>query len=182
MLDCKISADQVRSIAGVTFAEAQTACYFVSARNSGWSMQTLCEKTGLRSKDARNYAYRFGIAFSDYDPLAKPKVLEWHKVKGGWELRNKTDVIGFCGLTENRKDYGNQYEATGPGGVFERCWTARVAMTRVSAMLDGLSPELFGGKPIKVKLIGSDGRRETLFPDDSGAVENCRKAFLSEVA
>lgn len=177
MLDNGRSAGQISAIADCTFAEAQTASYMASAAKSGWSLADFCEKTGVAMAQARSFAFRFGIEFSDYSPDGQAKLIQWRKAKTGWELVSGADVIGNC-LRQADGRYLSQ-----ACGFSEQFWDARTSMRRLSEILDGSSPELFGGKPLKAQLLDAEGNVEDiLFGLVDDETRRCRSALSFDLA
>ena len=177
MLDNGRSADQIRSTAGVSFADAQVASYMASGAASGWSLADFVAKTRIPVGKARAFAFQFGVKFPDYDPEGATKNLSWCKAKVGWELRNGSDVIGTCLRQEDKR-----YLAQALGKSIAMS-DARVAMGKLSAELDAASADLFGGKPLKVFLRDADGKVEdVLFGLEDETTKRCRTALAFDCA
>lgn len=160
MRDYTLSADQVRSASGATFAEAQVAVYMASVSDTK-SLRQFAESIGVDMKAARWLAYEWGVRFSDYDPFAQAKRLEWRKAKNGWELLDGDAVIGTCQRTSE-----GRYLASADPVTVEN-WEADRAMMLAAAELDALSPGLkgFNGKPVKAVKTNQSGLVDTvLFP------------------
>lgn len=172
MIDNGRSADQIRNAAGVGFSDAQVAIYMASGAATGWSLSDFVDKTRIPFSKARAFAFRFGVKFPDYNPVGQPKCIEWRKAKKGWELLNATDVIGSC----TRQGDGRYLaQALGQGVMV---WDARTAMRALSELLDGLSPELFDGRPIRARLTDADGKtEEVIFGTVTEEIERCRRAL-----
>lgn len=174
-----LSADQIRNRSGVNITQAMAACYLAGAAGDGSaSLVDLAERTRMGLTGARDIAYRFGIKFSDYDPLAKAKRLDWRKAADGWELFEGKKVRGHC-----QASGGGKYTATA-FGVSETMWRSRDAMRMVSEKIDALSPELFDGSPVEAVLFDKDGKRDCrLFPDvDADDLAKLRGAMCVESA
>lgn len=176
MRDVFHSASQIQNAAGSTFADAQFAAYMAQVAGD-WTLATFAEKIGLPMMTCREAAYRWGVQFSDYDPFAKPKRLEWRKVKVGWDLLDGDKVIGEC-----RRQESGKYRARMFSHAEIESWDARQAMRVLSLKIDALSPELtgFNGKPVKtVETIESGLVSEVIFPPQSEEdnVHRCRTAL-----
>lgn len=169
------SADQVRNAAGCSFGEAQVACYMAGFAAEG---RTLCDFMGrgrMDERSARDFAYRFGIVFPDYDPFAKPKRLEWRKAKVGWDLLDGEEVIGEC-----RRQPDGRYEARLYSATSETGWNARLVMRLISEALDTMSRDTpgFDGAPVKSVVTNANGLvGEVLFPADDEDLRRCRDAL-----
>lgn len=174
MLDNGLSADQVRSAAGVTFQAALVACYLAAAASSGLSLAEVQSRTGMERAKCRSEAFRWGIQFSDYDPFAAPKRLEWRKVKLGWELLDGSDCIGACQRDEDGRYTAKLFSATKVTN-----WNARKAMTLLSVELDAMSSDLPGldGRPIRVVVSNKDGLVEQILFGDGDEYQGFRDAL-----
>jgi hypothetical protein len=178
MLDNGISASQIQATAGVTFQEAQAAAYMLGAAASGWSLCEFQERTKMCSRDARDLAFRFGVAFSDYDPFDAPAVFEWRKAKKGWELVYQGDVVGTC----NRLPDDGRYCAQA-FGFSDTLWDARSAMRNVSRVADSLSFDILDGRVVQSVVLDKDGNSEgVIFPVGDENLERCRSSLLRKAA
>lgn len=176
MRDIFLSASQIQNAAGSTFADAQFGAYMAQVADE-WTIAQFAEKIGLPIMSCREAAYRWGVRFSDYDPFAKPKRLEWRKVKVGWDLLDGEEVIGECRRQSDGRYIAKLFGQTGVEG-----WNARQVMRVLSLKIDALSPDLpgFDGLPVKTVETNAEGLvSEVIFPPDAdeGDVKRCREAL-----
>lgn len=164
------SADQVRNAAGYSFGEAQVACYMAAFAASKHTLSDFMDKGRMDRRGARDFAFRFGIVFDDYDPFAKPRRLEWRKAKPGWELLDGDAVIGTCLRQSDGRYKVEALDFTDTG------WNRSVLMQRAAEALD--ASDHFGGKPLLVVLSNDAGLIEDrIFPVDEDKLTRCRGAL-----
>ena len=131
MLNWPISATQLKGQSHQSFSDAQVAIYMASV-SQDWTLSRLAREIDKTLGECRSLAFKWGIPFSDYNPDAPQKQLQFQKVANGWDLKDGENIIGEC-----RSDK-TQYVARIFSGTECRASSARKAMRDLSLKIDDI--------------------------------------------